>query len=389
MARTKASNKASSSSAVAKSRFTRPGNGPIVLLFAVFSAAGLWLMRVETGIKDIPVGFIDQIENGKYHNGVPLREVYTGIEALDLFRYLVAAFIAGPLAWDEGVRVQQLHFLVQFFAVVCLWNIEACRSRNAKRIFSYTGLFAVLYQTVGGAVIIPLWFLSFLVSSKSDTYYKSGRQVNIPHARGILFAVVVGYLIPTLAMYTPSMSPDTAQLLTFIWQPAPTFVNLLLFLSSRLLPATAARGERTPDVKYLKRVYTAAALVSAINHLVTVYICYTSSNPELSFTHVFIPNRNTWTDSATLGLHYIFQIDWWGCFTPSLIFALVSVWDVHRILLGGASATQLIGWVVYILGLTATIGPGGMLAVVWSWREDRLVMIESGVRGTVKKPKTA
>jgi hypothetical protein len=129
--------------------------------------------------------------------------------------------------------------------------------------------------------------------------------------------------------------------------------------------------------------------MAGINHLATLYICWTSTNPQLSFAYVFLPNRDIWTQSTTAGLHYIFQIDWWGCFVPTLIWCWMSVYDVHRLLLGGASAAQLVKWAVLIVGLSVALGPGGMLAVVWSWREDRLVMIESGVRGTIRKPKTA
>jgi hypothetical protein len=245
-------------------------------------------------------------------------------------------------------------------------------------------------------VIIPLYYLMHTLSTKSDTYYRSGREVSLPYARGLLFSVVVGYLVPTLAMYMPGISASTAQLLTFVWQPAPVFVNILLLVSSFLLPSTSTAssssrsGARNPDVKYLKRVYAAAGIVSAINHVITLYVCATSSNPQLSFSYVFLPNRDIWMQSTTAGLHYIFQVDWWGCFMPTLLWCWIAVYDVHRLLLGGtASAVQLIKWAVYIVALTVALGPGGMLAVVWSWREDRLVMVESGVRGTVRKPKTA
>ncbi|KAI8625687.1 hypothetical protein F5Y19DRAFT_466897 [Xylariaceae sp. FL1651] len=388
MARTKKANKnVAASSAVLKT--SRPYTALFVLIFAISSAVGLWFMRVETGMKDLPVNFAQQLEVGKYVNGQPIRTRYTGVAALDFIYFLVPAFIAGPLGWDEGVRVQQLHFLVQFFAVVSVWNVEACRGRNSWRLISFTALFALFYQSVGGAVIIPLYYLASTLTSKSDTYYTSGRAVELPYARGLLFSLVLGYLVPTLAMYIPGLSASTAQLLTFIWQPAPTFVNILLLISYLVLPSTASRGTRNPDVKYLKRVYNAAGAVAAINHLVTLYVCATSTNPQLSLAYVFLPNRNTMTQSTTLGLHYIFQVDWWGCFLPTLLWSWIAVYDVHRLLLGSASSTQLVKWAVYIVILTVALGPGGMYAVVWNWREDRLVMIESGVRGTTRKPKTA
>ncbi|KAI0538861.1 hypothetical protein GGR58DRAFT_466988 [Xylaria digitata] len=372
------------------SKGTRPYNALYVLIFAVTSAGAAWLMRIETGIKGIPLNFVEQVDARTYPNGMPMRTRYTGIEAIDSgLLFLVAAFVAGPLGWDEGVRLQQLHFLVQFFGVIAVWNIEACRSRHSWKLVSFTGLFVLFYQTIAGAAIIPLYYLAYMLTSKSDSYHLTGRKVSLAHARGLLFSVAIGYLLPTLAMYTPGLSASTLQFLVFLWQPSPGFVNIFLFASSLLLSGAAPKSAKSPDVKHLKRVYAAAAIVCAINNLATLYVCATSSHPQLSFEYVFLPNRDLWMQSTTSGLHYIFQVDWWGCFIPTLLWAWVAVYDVHRLLLGGASAAQLVKWAVYIVGLTIALGPGGMLAVVWSWREDRLVMIESGVRGTVQKPKTA
>jgi len=256
-----------------------------------------------------------------------------------------------------------------------------------------TALFALSYQTIGGAVIVPLYYLTYVLTSTSDTYYTSGRAVPLPYARGMLFSYVVGFLIPTLAMYTPGLSAETAQLLTFIWQPAPVFVNILLFISSLIHPSTntTKKTNNNPDdVKHLKRIYSFVALVCALSHVWTMHTCLTSKNPKLSLSYVFLPNRDLWTRSSAAGLHYIFQVDWWGCFAPTLLWCWITVYDVHRLLLGGnSSAAQLLKWAVYIVVLAVVIGPGATLALVWNWREDRLVMIESGVRGAARKPKTA
>ncbi|KAI0468085.1 hypothetical protein F4859DRAFT_491537 [Xylaria cf. heliscus] len=366
---------------------TRPYNALFVTLFAIFAAGAAWLMRIETQMKGLPVNFNDNVMAKVYPNGMPMRTHYTGIEAVDTgLLFLVAAFVAGPLAWDEGVRLHQMHFLVQFFAVVAVWNIEACRARHSWKLVSFTGLFVLFYQTIAGAAIIPLYYLAFMVTSKSDAYFAGGRSVSLPYARGLLLSISIGYLLPTLAMYLPGLSVSTTQFLVFLWQPSPGFVNILLFTASLVLPGASPRDTtKAPDVKHLKRTYLAAGAVCAVNHFVTLYICATSQNPQLSFSYVFLPDRSTMELSTTAGLHYIFQVDWWGCFLPTLLWAWVSVYDVHRLLLGGAGFANLAKWAVYIVGLSVALGPGGMLAVVWSWREDRLVAIESGSRA---KPKT-
>lgn len=123
--------------AVAVPNTTRPYNALFVTIFAVSAAVAAWLMRIETGIKGIPVNFVENVEAKVYPNGMPMRTHYTGIEAIDNgLLFLVAAFVAGPLAWDEGVRLHQLHFLVQFFAVIAVWNVEACRARHSWKLVS-------------------------------------------------------------------------------------------------------------------------------------------------------------------------------------------------------------------------------------------------------------
>ncbi|KAI0406516.1 hypothetical protein F4802DRAFT_101952 [Xylaria palmicola] len=367
----------------------RPYNALFVALFAVSSALAAWLMRIETGIKGIPVGFVEQVEARVYPDGMPMRTRYTGVEAIDQgVLFLVAAFVAGPLGWDKGVRLQQLHFLVQFFAVIAVWNVEACRRRHSWKVVSFTGLFVVFYQTIAGAAIIPLYYLAFTLTSGSDAYYVAGRAVTLSHARGLLASVGLGYLLPTLAMYAPGLGASATQLLVFLWQPSPGFVNVLLSAAALVLPDTAPRGAVAPDVRHLKRVYAAAAAVCAVNHVVTLYVCAAASDPQLSFAYVFLPDRAAWARSTTAGLHYIFQVDWWGCFLPTLLWAWIAVYDAQRLLSRDTGASKLVKWAVYIVGLTVALGPGTMLALVWRWREDRLVEIESAARVPIDKPKT-
>ncbi|KAJ7163920.1 hypothetical protein C8R43DRAFT_989174 [Mycena crocata] len=387
----KVSPKVTSASPASSPITFRPLNPLYILLFASMSALSAWFLRIEPALQEVPTDFLPLMESGRFPNGATQRTTYTGISSVDeMLRMLVTAFIAGPARWDHGVTLQQLHFLLNFFSVICIWTVEACRARNKGRLISYTALFALFYQTVGGAIIIPLYYLISAIISTGDAYHLSGRAVPMEYARGLLFAVLVGYLAPTVAMFVPWDSFETRQLWTAVWQFAPAFVNLLLLLCSFILPSTTSgtAGEKNGDVPYLKRIYIVAAAVSTLNHIATVYLCLTSSNPQMTLSRVFLPYRSNWKDSTTLGLHYLFQVDWWGCFVPALVWAWVSVYDMLRIL-GKPTAWDYILTAVNITWLSLVAGPGTALALVWLWREDRLVMIEDGVKGTWKKPKTA
>ncbi len=76
------------------------------------------------------------------------------------------------------------------------------------------------------------------------------------------------------------------------------------------------------------------------------------------------------------GVLYFFQWDLILIAATVLFGAVVAVSDVQRLLHGAASITSLITGVVAITTLTLVGGPGTALGVMWSWREDKLVLIE-------------
>ncbi|KAI1104774.1 hypothetical protein F4804DRAFT_351748 [Jackrogersella minutella] len=353
----------------------RPLNTLFLLLFLATSAVFTWLMRVDTVRNDVPTGFQSVMETSALDNGVPLVASYTGVRAVDeISKLLVAAFIAGTAGWDAGVHEQQAYFLMNWFPVVCVCCVEGARTRNAGRVVSYVALLSAFYQTLGAGIVLPLYYAAY------------GREVPIASARVLLPAAVLGYLAPTAALwYVPWGDVTTVQHLTLFWQPSPIYVSALVSLFSFFAPSATAKNG---DVKHLKRVYLAAGIVSTASHFLMLYNCLTSDNPQLSLSYVFLPNRAAWKDSMTMGLHYIFQWDFFGAFGSLLFWCWLVVYDVLRIL-GQSGPLPLIKTVFGIAFVTLVASPGTAIAMVCSWREDRLVMIESGIRGTLKKPKAA
>jgi hypothetical protein len=118
-----------------------PGAGqsrPFTLLFvcisATFAAAGFWFMRIQPALNDVPANMEQLMETGIPSKGTPWKTTYTGIASLDeLLKLFVGAFLAGPLTFNRGIVIQQIHFIIQFLGVLCVWNVEACRQRNAYR----------------------------------------------------------------------------------------------------------------------------------------------------------------------------------------------------------------------------------------------------------------
>ncbi|KAI0024328.1 hypothetical protein F4780DRAFT_726859 [Xylariomycetidae sp. FL0641] len=376
----------------------RPRTLLYAALFLALSLGSAWLSKIEPARHGVPAGFPDSL--------LPhLRTRLTGLAPLDaVLRLLVGAFIAGTAGWDDALRLQQAHFLTGLFPLVAVWSVEACRARNKGRLISFTSLFALLYQTQGGNIIIPLYCLAYVIISSPNDYYLSGREVPQSYARGLLFSNIVGYLVPTVMMYLPVWSFDTTQLLTAYWQFSPIFVNLLLIVCSVALSPSksseaAAARPKNADMWYLKKLYLLAGIVSFLVHITTLYICIFPNTPlvpsmglnpdQISLSRVFVPSKATWKDNTSLGMHYIFQIDEWGIYAAALVWCWVVTYDYLRILLGDKLRMwQLVLSAINITGLALLLGPGTVLALVFDYREDRLVLIEEGFRGALKKPKS-
>ncbi|KAI0595389.1 hypothetical protein F4775DRAFT_374121 [Biscogniauxia sp. FL1348] len=374
---------------------SRPLNGVYILIFLATTGLFTWLMRIELVLKELPVRFQAQVDAARLDDGTPLVTHFTGFAPLDeALRFLTVAFIAGPAGLDPSVRLQQIHFLFTLFGALCVWNVEACRQRNAWRLISFTALLALLYQTLGAAVVLPLYYASHVHASRSAGYHASGRAVPAGYARALLPASAAGYLAPTIAMYLPWGSVEVTQRLIALWQPAPAFINVLLLVGLAVL-SSSPHEDKTADVKHLKRVYLFAGAVAAAAHVGVVALCLFPAPLSFAMTtaaadggsslpslrSVFVPDRTTWDASTAAGLHYIFQIDEWGLYTSSLLWCWISVGDVLRLMpqkggRGGSRVVQLAKAAVAIVGLAIVIGPGAAMAAVWSWREDKLVLIE-------------
>jgi hypothetical protein len=233
-------------------------------------------------------------------------------------------------------------------------------------------------QTIGGGPIVPLYYLCYIFSSRSDAYFRSGRFIMVRCAKAILPSVILGYIIPTIAMYYPWNNNFLQQNMIAFWQFAPLVVNILTFiLELYYFMNENLKGVviENPDVKYLNRIYIFAGAITAINHIGTLLICLTSSNPQLSLRYVFLPDSSKRLISTTLDVHYIFQIDEWWSFGPSLIWCWIAIFDIQRL----NGSLSVLGMAKVALGIAAgtlLLGPGATMALVWYRREEMLVQLE-------------
>lgn len=375
------------------------------LIFLALSVFAAWQMRISPVLNDIPKDMEKTIKVGKLQHGFVLRKQYTTIPPVDEFlSMLVTAFIAGPASFDYSVHLHQFHFLVGFFPILCVWTAEACRERTkwtplclydvecSQRFFSdfsSTSIWACLYQTVGGAVIVPLHDLCYVFYSQRPSYYTTDRAVRLPIAQALVPALVLGFLAPTVMMYIPGIfTKDQLMIWIAVWQFTPLVVNLLLFLftgltslgGSMVTSSIPTSKPSTKDVPYLTTVYCIGLIASAAAHLFVLYEIFTT--PSLSFASVFIPDIDKARSSMTQGFHYIFQWDWIIIAVSQLMWAFLNIAQLKML---GVKTPGVAYEILFTTALVVFLGPGGALAFIWWWREDRMVELEQAKSGKAKK----
>ncbi|KAK5162735.1 uncharacterized protein LTR77_011218 [Saxophila tyrrhenica] len=304
---------------------------------------------------------------------IVLRRTYTGLGPVDMFlSFLVAAFLPGAAGIDRAFQLQQIHFLFSFLPVITVWSVEAARKGSGWKMISFTSFWAIFYQTVGGAIIIPLWYLCFTLTTSTTVYGNDSHSIPPTTARGLLPALLVGYVVPTTLMYLPFLDIDTQQFMVALWQPSPFFVNILWISYTRLAGAAddsqVGQGSRGNGEKTVKTLYVSSAVISAVVHVGVIGICLTSNDPQQSLWDVFmLENRESW--SMSQALLFIFQIDFWIIFAASIACACIVVWDLHSLGLTTLGMVQAFAVIAFV---SVVLGPGAALSGVWYWREGML-----------------
>ncbi|KXJ91102.1 hypothetical protein Micbo1qcDRAFT_195904 [Microdochium bolleyi] len=416
---------------------SRPYQGLLVGLHLLAAVGFLYKLRVEPGLNNVPEHFDEVVEAATFPNGLPLKTTYFGVPAIDqVFPWLVVAFVAGPAGWDINVRLEQMHFLYNFASILAVLVVESRRVANAQRITTWIALWAVFYQTVGGAFIVPLWFaVDLMTSNDADrSRLAAKRDVPLPYAQFVLPATILGYLLPTALLYVPwGWSHEVSQILTAFWQPAPLLVSLFLVLFANAAMSlsvttsaagptshagfpnardgpprdTVPGGDMTPpdDVFYLKTYYAMVGMLCFVVHAYVLYQIQTGGYAELiasaaaagggpggavTFSSVFLPSKDLWKTSLAAGLHYIFQWDEIGIFGTALTWSWVKTWDIQRAAAatrGGVSGAALARSAVLITLANVLVGPGATIMAIWFWRENKLVEMAAAQPGTTEAKK--
>ncbi|EUC40317.1 hypothetical protein COCMIDRAFT_30728 [Bipolaris oryzae ATCC 44560] len=363
----------------------RNGDGKVLFLYAILALIGLYTMRIVTSMTNNPVGFMDMFASRKLPDGTPLKTDYTGINPIDTgLAFLVSGFLFGPLRLNEAYYWQQIHFLPQLAPLIAIMNVEACRDGNRGKWLTYTAIWALFYQNIGGSFVITIWWMLFHYQTSPKSYYQTGRTVPLPYVRVMLPAIVFLYIIPTVAIWYPAdKSISALQSVLAFWQWTPIFVNIPLWLVSLTSSLNTTNQKKNADVFHLRIMYAALFFFSVAVHWYSIYGISVSEHPDANYARVFIPSTYTWSKDIPWGLLWVFQWDWIIIGIMYIIPSWVAACDVQRMKKGEASLENVFESFLMIMTIAIGGGPGAALSAVWFWREGNLAAIEDA--SAVKK----
>jgi hypothetical protein len=243
-------------------------------------------------------------------------------------------------------------YLVVHLAPVVLFGfVEAARNGRSWIISSPMAvLFGLGYQLLTGAVVLPLYWLTFIVSGA----YKSSGNVDLRHARGTAFALLVGLTVPSIGMIATHDPAWTA-----LWQAIP----LLFWITQRVYlliqPTTISSNlSGTPTIRSL---YLGLVAVGAIVHFMIVL-------PNLGnigllqrtfVPHIFVVGQPTTVAQAVLNF-----LQWDLVFIAGAAM-LASLWFARN-------AKEVAVLALWNVLASLVFGPGAALAAVYAWREGTI-----------------
>jgi hypothetical protein len=184
--------------------------------------------------------------------------------------------------------------------------------------------------------------------------------------------MLLGYLLPTAAMYYPFSNVDHTMLASAIWQPSPILVNLLWAFFSSMSSSTKGGQD------YIRVTLIASAILSTFSHIATTYICYTSS--DLTYGSVFLPIDNG-SLSFESAIHYIFQVDFLFVQIATTVWCFQSLVNVNASTPGIRPISPARA-ACFIVGGAVAVGPAATLSAVWYWREGQREKLESHSKAT-------
>ncbi|KAI5867264.1 hypothetical protein GGS23DRAFT_547556 [Durotheca rogersii] len=242
---------------------------------------------------------------------------------------------------------------------------------------------ALLWQALGGAVAMPLYFGMHI----RWTCKQRVTKVADPHqARALATAFWLGAVVPMLCLMAPtwqgqaSRSPATQQGIVAFFQPTPLYASGIMMAMTRvsthlaggLGSTTETRKEQALAGRWIRRLYLAAAALAAIGHLYVVGRAFQAADGGIvTLTRMYVPSP--FPGPAGVG-EVLVRGPWLFLQWDGIIIALASLsWGVILLkqALPAGEATTITVILASLVG-AVVLGPGPTVTLALYVREGYL-----------------
>ncbi|KAH6994738.1 hypothetical protein EDB82DRAFT_557036 [Fusarium venenatum] len=309
-------------------------------VFLAISGAASWYQFVFSPSSTSYQVLDAVIKSAELPDGVLLKTRWLNVKPIDhVLTLLVGAFYPGAVGYDVGAKLQQSQFLLSYSTCIAFLTVESLRVRNRWTLLGFS------------------------------------------IARALAPSMIFIYIIPTILMYPPCPNPKYNQIAVAFWQPTPISIDLGVYVldltvfrgSSSSLSKTNTATTGLASTKHITNLYKVTFVVSAMAHLTTIYILFTTTgNLQLTFDHVLVPKLDLETiQDFSTGMHRIFQWDYWLIFVSAIIWSWLGVYDISKMQKADSVLTKCLG----IVAAAIIVDPGATLAYFGIWRENELSAI--------------
>ena len=269
---------------------------------------------------------------------------YTGFNGFDEAMCPLVAFF-DILINSEDTLPFLTYAISAALPLVLIPNVESHR-KGQSLFLTYPVIFGLLSQVASVGVISPIYWLVFILTGGPQKTAESPlRSYTKAEAEALIFGIVAGAVIPSVAMLILNDFHITA-----IWQFFPALVAIAQFLH---LQFRAASQFSSLGNDLLRMLYIGCFIISSSSHISTIWPIASDFS---AIKELLMPSFTSLPHSSSLSLHILEFLKWDITFAYSST-ALALLWfsndlkELITIVLWYTVAIPLLGFAAAVTGV--------------------------------------
>ncbi|KAL6703175.1 hypothetical protein ACN47E_010168 [Coniothyrium glycines] len=342
------------------------------LIFLGLTAGAWWALKLPAHLTPPPT-FL----------GTSTRSYFTGFTSFDEQLKMIVLTFADVIGWvDAGHTFQGLYLFLFIVPVLLIWYIESARQCNRASLIYWPVIFGLLMHIGGIGTIAPLSFLLGI-------YTIGGRETVLGYTiakrdvQGLLPAIVLGYVLPTLTMFVPAVPSQLRQDLILVWIFSAVIISVCLRLFSEPLNFGVSlkkfQHRSLTTSTALETTYKIMTAITTTYHVLSVAaLLYYKGEPTLALGRLLVPQWNEPEQHPGSQQAYMFTYLKYDLLYAVLSLVFYGICSIFELRSQGLVTTQAAvkAGALFVLS-QPIIGPGASIVCLWWWREARLSSVST------------